>query len=52
MYKTTLTNIDDKLKELKQLLHKKEKIEYQKKDEIDKSDKDLNDKIVKINYKA
>lgn len=52
MYKTTLGNIDVKLKELKILMHQKEKIEYQKKEEIDNSDKDLTDKIKKINFKA
>jgi hypothetical protein len=34
------------------LLHQKEKIEHYNKDEIDKSDKELTDKIKKINYKA
>jgi len=52
MYKTTLGNIDQKLKELKTLMHQKEKIEYQKRDEIDNSDKIQNEKIKKINFKA
>ena len=49
MYKTTLTNIDVKLTELKKLMLQKIKIELQKTDEIDKSDKALTEKIKKIN---
>ena len=52
LYKTTLLNIDDKLRDLKILLHKKQKIEYQKKDEIDNSDRELTEKLKKINFNA
>jgi hypothetical protein len=35
MYQNTLHNIDDKLKELKVLLHKKAQIEYKNMEDVD-----------------
>ena len=52
MYKNTLTNIDDKLKELKLLLHKKAQIEYKNSEKVDFDDPDLQSKVKKVNYRV
>ena len=48
-YKTTLNDIDIKLKELKLLLYKKAQIEHEHKDSVDFEEKDLHKKMDAIN---
>ena len=52
MYKSNLNNIDLKLKELKDLCLKKIQIEYNNKEELDLDEKEIVDKIGKLDYKA
>lgn len=52
MYKTTLNNIDIKLKELKVLFHKKKAIEHKHKDQLDLDEKELAIKVTFVKQKA
>ena len=52
MYKSNLNNIDLKLKELKELCHKKISIEIQQREELDLDDLEITDKQEKLDYKA
>ena len=52
MYKNLLNNIDDKLKQLKQLLKKKFEIEYKYREQIDMNEKEIAEKIKSVNFKA
>lgn len=52
MYKNTLINIEEKLKELKLLLHKKVQIEYKNGDQVDFDEPELQSKIKKVTYRV
>ena len=49
MYKNTLNNIEVKLQELQQLLHKKKDIESKNQDDVGLNEKELKEKVQKVN---